>query len=79
MRKMKRVVIIRAVVEAELNKISRRIQTLSENAYKLRQTLEQIDSLVKQEPYVKPKDGEAIDDAVRTSEAAIEETPDAIS
>ena len=58
MRKAKRIPIVREKIEALLKKNERRIQTIAEASYKLRQMLEQIDALKPQTPYVKAAEGE---------------------
>lgn len=53
MRKMKRRPIIRAVLEAKLLKNERRMQSISEESYKIRLLIEQIDATPKQSPLTK--------------------------
>jgi hypothetical protein len=53
MMKMKRKKIVREVLEARLEKYSRRMQAISGEAYKIRQQIEYLDSLPKQVPLTK--------------------------
>lgn len=51
--KPKRKKIVREILEAKLEKYQRRMQAISEEAYKIRQQLEHLDSLPKQIPLTK--------------------------
>lgn len=53
MKKMKRVKIIREVLEAKIAKNARRIQSLSEQSFEYRKLLEAANRIEKQKPYVK--------------------------
>lgn len=85
MRKLKRRKIIREFLEEKLKKNERRMQRISEESYKIRLSLEQLDAQPTQVPYVKPKDGEAtvigVDPALPGTDKTVEQevTPNAVS
>lgn len=57
MKKMKRVKIIREVLEAKIAKNARRIQSLSEQSFEYRKLLEAANRIESQKPYTAPKEG----------------------
>lgn len=54
MSKSRRKVLVQADIEKRILKNERRIQRIAEESYQLRQVLEKIVALPKQEPFVKP-------------------------
>lgn len=82
MRKMKRAVIIREVLVAKRDKISLRIQKLSEQAYEYTKMIEQIDAIPPQKPFVKaeqPAEAPVETPPVSEEIVAAPEAPSAIS